>query len=173
MEKLNAMTRLFSPADIATMRKVKQVFDPDNRLNPGKLIPPEPEEASPAKESIPVKGKAAPKEREALYQRLAEIVGTENVLTDKKATTAYEVDGIVPGAVVFASSTEQVSQIIKAANESGTSVIPWGSGSKQQVVPCPQTLLPSCPAFYGDINHWWGTGCQCQRTVAVYVWDCP
>ncbi len=135
-EKLNAMTRLFSPADIATMRQVKQVFDPDNLLNPGKLLPPEPEEASPAKESIPVKGKAAPKEREALYQRLAEIVGTENVLTDKKATTAYELDGFVPGAVVFASSTEQVSQIIKAANESGTSVIPWGSGSKQQVVPC-------------------------------------
>ncbi len=133
LQKLDAMYRMFSPADLATMRQVKQVFDPDNILNPGKLLPPETEEA--LKESIPVAEKAAPQEREALYQRLAEIVGTENVITDSQKTAPYEVDGFVPGAVVFASSTEQVSQIIKAANESGTSVIPWGSGSKQPVGP--------------------------------------
>ena len=129
LQKLDAMYRMFSPADLATMRQVKQVFDPDNILNPGKLIPPE-------REALPVMGKTAPQEQDAFYQKLAEIVGSENVVTDSQKTAPYEVDGFVPGAVVFASSTEQVSQIIKAANESGTSVIPWGSGSKQPVGPC-------------------------------------
>ncbi|MEE9399126.1 MAG: FAD-linked oxidase C-terminal domain-containing protein [Dehalococcoidales bacterium] len=39
LEKLEAMHHMFGPADLATMRKVKQVFDPDNTLNPGKLLP--------------------------------------------------------------------------------------------------------------------------------------
>jgi len=127
-EKLNAMSRLFSPIDIAAMRKVKQVFDLNNKLNPGKLLPPEAGEPQPREE-------AAPKEREAFYQRLAEIVGAENVLRDKPATAPYEVDGFIPNAVVFPSSTEQVSQIIKAANEFKVPVAPWGSGSRQQVGP--------------------------------------
>ncbi len=129
MEKLDAMRRLFSPADLATMRKVKQAFDPDNILNPGKLIPPE-------EEGVPAKEKAVPKEGQALNKRLAEIVGPENVMTDNQVTAAYEVDGLVPNTVVFASSTEQVSQIIMAGNQSRTPIIPWGSGSKQQVGPC-------------------------------------
>ena len=129
LQKLGAMYRMFSPADLATMRKVKQVFDPNDILNPGKLIPPE-------KEGIPVTGKAVPKEEEALNQRLAEIVGAENVMTGKQAIAPYEVDGLVPNSVVFASTTEQVSQIIKAGNESRVSIIPWGGGTKQQIGPC-------------------------------------
>ena len=129
LEKLNAMTRLFSPDDIAAMRKVKQIFDPDNMLNPGKLLPPEAGEPQPMQE-------AATKEREAFYQRLAEIVGVENILRDKPATAPYEVDGFVPNAVVFASSTEQVSQIIKAANEFQVPLAPWGRGSRQHAGLC-------------------------------------
>jgi len=110
LQKLDAMYHMFSPADLAAMRKVKQVFDPDNMLNPGKLIPPE-------REGLPMTGKAATQEREAFYQKLVEIVGAENVLRDKPATAPYEVGGFIPNAVVFPSSTEQVSQIIKAANE--------------------------------------------------------
>jgi len=129
VQKLDAMYRMFSPADLATMRKVKQVFDPDNVLNPGKLIPPE-------REGIPEKGKAVSQEGQTLNQRLAEIVGPENVLTGKQATAPYEVDGLVPNTVVFASTTEQVSQIIKAGNQFRTPIVPWGSGTKQQIGPC-------------------------------------
>lgn len=129
VQKLAAMNRMFSPADLATMRKVKQVFDPDNILNPGKLIPPEVEAA-------PITGKAVPQEKEAINQRLAKIVGPDNVKTGKQATAPYKVDGLVPNTIVFASTTEQVSQIIKAANESRVSIIPWGGGTKQQVGPC-------------------------------------
>ena len=129
VQKLAAMNRMFSPADLATMRKVKQVFDPDDILNPGKLIPPE-------VETISVTGKAVPQERQALSQRLTGIVGSKNVMTSKEAMVTYEVNGLTPDTVVVASTTEQVSQIINAANQSGTSIIPWGSGSKQQIGPC-------------------------------------
>jgi glycolate oxidase len=41
LEKLHAMPTMFSPADLAAMRQVKKVFDPDDILNPGKLLPSE------------------------------------------------------------------------------------------------------------------------------------
>ncbi len=38
VEKLGALSLLFSPADLNALRKIKRVFDPDDILNPGKLI---------------------------------------------------------------------------------------------------------------------------------------
>jgi len=81
-------------------------------------------------------GQTSSSAQPALGQRLAGIVGPENVATDRQVTETYEVDGLVPAAVVFAATTEQVSQIVKVGNESGASIIPWGSGSKQAVGPC-------------------------------------
>ena len=52
LEKLKAMTRMFDPADIAVMRSVKIVFDPDDVLNPGKLLPPELGESLSAKKEV-------------------------------------------------------------------------------------------------------------------------
>jgi len=39
VEKLALMDRLFAPADLEAMRRVRGAFDPTGRLNPGKLIP--------------------------------------------------------------------------------------------------------------------------------------
>jgi len=39
VEKLALMNRLFSPSDLAVMRRVRAGLDPEGRLNPGKLIP--------------------------------------------------------------------------------------------------------------------------------------
>ncbi len=33
------MARQFSTETLDTMRRFKQLFDPDNRLNPGKVLP--------------------------------------------------------------------------------------------------------------------------------------
>ncbi len=41
VEKIGLMDRLFAPADLETMRRVRRAFDPTGRLNPGKLIPEE------------------------------------------------------------------------------------------------------------------------------------
>jgi glycolate oxidase len=39
IEKLGMMERLFSPEDLATMCLVRDAWDPERRLNPGKLVP--------------------------------------------------------------------------------------------------------------------------------------
>jgi glycolate oxidase len=39
VEKLALMDRLFAPADLEAMRRVRRAFDPTGCLNPGKLIP--------------------------------------------------------------------------------------------------------------------------------------
>jgi glycolate oxidase len=39
MEKNELMARQFSPATLETMAKLKALFDPDGRLNPGKVLP--------------------------------------------------------------------------------------------------------------------------------------
>ncbi len=39
VEKLGLMPRLFAPADLGAMRRVREAFDPTGMLNPGKLIP--------------------------------------------------------------------------------------------------------------------------------------
>ena len=52
--------------------------------------------------------------------KLREVVGTNNVLTAKEDLIAYSFDGtaalqLLPGCVVFAQTTEQVSTILKLA----------------------------------------------------------
>ncbi len=39
VEKIDLMDRLFGPEDLAAMARVRQAFDPDGRLNPGKVLP--------------------------------------------------------------------------------------------------------------------------------------
>ncbi len=38
-EKRDAMTRIYSTTDLATMGRVRDVFDPRRRLNPEKIFP--------------------------------------------------------------------------------------------------------------------------------------
>lgn len=49
LEKMGAMSSMFDPPDIAAMRRVKHVFDPDDIFNPGKMFPPETETPQPAR----------------------------------------------------------------------------------------------------------------------------
>ena len=39
VEKLHAMSLVFSPVEMELMRRIKRVFDPEGRLNPGKVLP--------------------------------------------------------------------------------------------------------------------------------------
>jgi FAD/FMN-containing dehydrogenase len=75
-------------------------------------------------------------DKQAFYQKLGQIAGAENILNGEKPAAPYTVDGITPGAVVFPTSTEQVAEIIKAANESQVKLVPWGGGSRQGIGPC-------------------------------------
>jgi glycolate oxidase len=66
--------------------------------------------------------------------QLRQIVGGGNVLTEKEDLIPYSFDGTaamsqMPGAIAFATSTEQVAAILKLANASKTAVVTRGSGT--------------------------------------------
>jgi len=80
--------------------------------------------------------KDSPQAGQDFHEKLSEIAGKDNVLTGERATEPYTVDGITPQAVVYPATTEQVADIVRAANESRTTLIPWGGGSRQESGPC-------------------------------------
>jgi len=66
--------------------------------------------------------------------KLKKIVGKDGVLTSKEDLTAYSYDGTttwahMPDAVVLPTTSEQVSQILKLANENKIPVTPRGGGT--------------------------------------------
>lgn len=66
--------------------------------------------------------------------RLGKITGRENVLTAREDLIPYSFDGTaalqqMPDCVVFARSREEVSQILRLANETRTAVVTRGSGT--------------------------------------------
>ncbi len=68
-----------------------------------------------------------------IFERIAKIVGKENVFTDRVECIANSRDWTVhegvPDAVAYAQTTEQVSAIMKIANQEEIPVTPRGTGS--------------------------------------------
>lgn len=58
-------------------------------------------------------------------------LGTVARTTDPADIEAYSLDGWRPTVVIFPSSQEEASQVLRAAERRGMLVAPWGSGSKQ------------------------------------------
>ncbi len=72
--------------------------------------------------------------KESLIGEFQKIVGKENVLTSKEALKAYSYDGTTswihePDVVVFPTSADQVSAIMKIANAEKIPVTPRGGGT--------------------------------------------
>ncbi|TKB07314.1 FAD-binding oxidoreductase [Desulforhopalus sp. IMCC35007] len=71
--------------------------------------------------------------KKEVVERLIEIVGSDNVstATADKITHSYDAtqEQHLPDAVVYVSTTEQVSRIVKLANEVKIPVLPRGAGS--------------------------------------------
>lgn len=130
LEKLLAMRRMFSAADLAMMQRVKQVFDPANILNPGKLFPP----------GTDIPGKAVNNEAmnadpPVIRQKLVEIVGETKVTSTTEVDTDLYKKGIKPELVASPATTAEVAEIIKAGNIYRKAIIPRGLGSKQNSGP--------------------------------------
>src|SRR4051812_28278155 len=69
-----------------------------------------------------------------ITERLRQIVGADGVLSAYSDLVVYECDGFViekncPDVVVFPRTTQQISQIVRACNETGISFLPWGAGT--------------------------------------------
>lgn len=72
--------------------------------------------------------------KESVIGELEKIVGKENVLTSKEALRAYSYDGTTtwihePDVVVFPTTTQQISAILKMANTEKIPVTPRGGGT--------------------------------------------
>ena len=71
---------------------------------------------------------------QSTIEKLRNVSGAENVLTSKEDLIPYAFDGTaamkeMPECVVFAVSTDEVSAVLKLANDSGTPVVTRGSGT--------------------------------------------
>jgi glycolate oxidase len=69
-----------------------------------------------------------------LVSELKQILGPGNVLTEKEDLIPYSFDGTaalqqMPGVVTFASSAEEVTGVLRLANQTGTPVVTRGSGT--------------------------------------------
>lgn len=67
-------------------------------------------------------------------EELIRIVGSENALTDKEDLIAYSFDGTaamqqLPACVAFVRTTEEVTRVLKLANECRVAVVTRGSGT--------------------------------------------
>ena len=71
--------------------------------------------------------------QEPVLQRLADIVGAENLLTEEDELFLYAYDASFPEhrpqAVVFPATTEQISQIMALASDESLPVVPRGAGT--------------------------------------------
>ena len=71
---------------------------------------------------------------QSTIEKLRNVVGAENVLTSKEDLIPYAFDGTaamkeMPGCVMFAVSTDEVSAVLKLANDTETPVVTRGSGT--------------------------------------------
>ena len=71
---------------------------------------------------------------QSTLDKLQSIVGSDNVLTAREDLIPYAFDGTaamkeMPGCVVFALSTDEISAVLKLANDTGTPVVTRGSGT--------------------------------------------
>ncbi|MFN3134588.1 MAG: FAD-binding oxidoreductase, partial [Candidatus Kryptonium sp.] len=83
-----------------------------------------------------------------IIRQLEEIVGRENVLTSIENRITYSYDATptfasLPDAIVIPQTPEQISKILKLANEENFIVVPRGSGTSLSagVVPLPNSIV--------------------------------
>jgi len=132
LEKQDSMPLMFSPAELELMHRVKDVFDPEEILNPGKITPLEKIKPIEVTDNRVI-STSTPEKDKLLYDELVEILGKDKVMTDSHKLAEYQVDEKLPHLAVFPANTEHVYQTIRIANRYAMPLIPWGNGSKQSI----------------------------------------
>ncbi len=67
-----------------------------------------------------------------LEGRAAEIVGRAGLVPEAELA-AYAVDGLVPRVAARPATVEELSALLRVADETGAAVVPWGGGTKQSL----------------------------------------
>ena len=84
--------------------------------------------------TVLAQNQALPKSPALPLDELRRMVGPANVVTAKEDLIPYSFDGTaalrqMPGCVVFVQSAEQISAVLKLANQQKLAVVPRGSGT--------------------------------------------
>lgn len=72
-----------------------------------------------------------------LFRRIAR---DDQLITDRQRVCGYAVDGILPKAVLFPESIEQLAGMVSLASQENLALVPWGSGSKMGIGNPPSRL---------------------------------
>lgn len=148
LEKIDSMNLIFSPDDLACMRKIKEALDPQNLCNPGKIFPPT-EELSP----LP-KVSLSSFSHKDFSAALKEIVGPEYCFQNQDKNREYAVDGLIPPLVAFPKDLQEVAAILSLAAEKKAPLIPMGGGTKKSLgqPPAPFAAVLNLSRWHGVID---------------------
>lgn len=75
-----------------------------------------------------------------LSSKIERIVGSENLLYSQEGFSDFAVDNKVPKLIAHPSSTEQISEILRVANEEEYSICPWSQGTKIGIGNIPKSI---------------------------------
>ncbi len=73
-------------------------------------------------------------------KKIERIVGSENLLYSQEGFPGFAIDGKVPNLIVYPSSSDEISEILRVANEEGYSICPWSQGTKIEIGNIPKGL---------------------------------
>jgi D-lactate dehydrogenase (cytochrome) len=142
-EKQDYLAYLYTQDDLDAMADLKACFNPDGRLNPGKIFPKSYRPAldggrgvleQPGPRAAGTKSLSADK----IAARLEQVVGAR--LLAGEAAAAYRIGHHAPAFVAQPGSVEEVALLMRLAGELELAVSPWGGGSRQSLG-CPLARL--------------------------------
>ncbi len=135
IEKQEFLAHLYTQDDLDAMWDLKLCFDPEGRLNPGKVFP---KSYAPSPPVPSRNGHRAALSSDQLVARIEEIVGSAAVSVGPEDLSAYTLKGVTPQVAASPASVEEVSALMKLAHAHGVAVVPWGGGTRRQLGNPPQ-----------------------------------
>ena len=61
---------------------------------------------------------------------IANITGSDNILSSPPELERHSVDGKTPHLVVLPKTVDEISEVLKLASRRSLAIIPWGGGTK-------------------------------------------
>ncbi|MEW6622642.1 MAG: FAD-binding protein [Bacillota bacterium] len=139
MEKLKGMPLIFSCEDMSFMRRLKLAFDPQDILNPGKVIPEDVcKETAAALDRVGQTLKESADtdtdtDRSRFLEQLKILIDDSRVCFDKGIFDKYTIGGKTPWCCVKPQDPAEMAAVVKLANEYSIALVPWGNGTKQAI----------------------------------------
>jgi D-lactate dehydrogenase (cytochrome) len=131
IEKRDLMPLMYSPAELDAMRDVKQVFDPDELLNPGKILPPRPDHRPTITDHRPPTKEDRRLKIEDNHEDAGEMLSS--IFNPRSSNSS--------SLVVRPSSAAEAAEVIREHTSAGRSIRIRGGGTRSLGLPGADVLL--------------------------------